>query len=63
MSRVCELCGKKPHAGNKISHSHKKTRRKWLPNIQKVRAITNGSVKRIVVCTSCLQAGKVTKPK
>ena len=45
-----------------VSHSHRRTRRRWNPNIQRVRAVINGSTKRIDVCTGCLKAGKVTKP-
>ena len=33
MSRVCELTGKKPCSGNKVSHSLRRTRRRWLPNL------------------------------
>ncbi len=74
MSRVCEICGKKTQFGNKVSRRGlpkykggiglKTTgisRRKFKPNIQKVRAIVNGGVKRMKVCTSCLAAGKVKK--
>jgi large subunit ribosomal protein L28 len=45
-----------------VSHSHKRNRRRWNPNIQRVRAIVNGSPRRLSVCTSCIKAGKVTKP-
>jgi large subunit ribosomal protein L28 len=61
MSRQCEICGKKPQTGNNVSHAHNLTRRRWLPNLQRVRALVNGVPKRLRVCTSCLQAGKVTK--
>ena len=61
MAAVCEVCGKKPSFGNSISHSHRRTPRRWNPNIQKVRAIVNGSPKRVHVCTSCIKAGKITK--
>jgi len=61
MARVCDVCGKGPVTGNNISHANNKTRRRWLPNLQRVRAIVNGSVKRIRVCTSCLKSGKVKK--
>ncbi|HDK26565.1 MAG TPA: 50S ribosomal protein L28 [Candidatus Atribacteria bacterium] len=57
----CEICGKGPQFGNKISHSHKVTNRKWSPNIQKVKVSIDNTVKRINVCTSCLKAGKVKK--
>jgi large subunit ribosomal protein L28 len=61
MSRQCEICGKKPQFGHRISHAHNVTNRRWLPNLQYVRALVNGAPKRIRVCTSCLQAGKVIK--
>ena len=61
MAKVCEVCGKKPITGNNVSHSHHKTRRRWLPNLQRVRAQVNGAVKRIKVCTNCLKTGKVLK--
>jgi large subunit ribosomal protein L28 len=37
MARVCELTGKKPIVGNKVSHSNIKTKRRFLPNLQKKR--------------------------
>ena len=61
MAKVCEICGKKPITGNNVSHSHHKTRRRWLPNLQMVRAQMDGAVKRIKVCTNCLKSGKVLK--
>jgi len=61
MSKVCEICGKKPMYGNNVSHAHNLTRRRWLPNIQKIRVEVEGEVKRMKVCTSCIQAGKVNK--
>jgi len=62
MAAVCELCGKKPSFGMNLSHSHRRTKRRWDPNIQRVRALVNGTPKRLNVCTSCLRAGRVTKP-
>jgi len=61
MAKICEICGKKPIVGNNVSHSHHKTRRRWLPNLQRVRAQINGTVKRIKVCTNCLKSGKELK--
>lgn len=61
MAAVCELCGKGPGFGNNVSHSNHKTRRRWNPNIQTVRAVVGRTTKRVNVCTSCLKAGKVTK--
>ena len=61
MASVCEVCGKKPTFGNNISHSHRRTRRRWNPNIQSVRAVVGGTPKRLKVCTSCIKAGKVSR--
>jgi large subunit ribosomal protein L28 len=61
MSAVCDVCGKKPSFGKSVSHSHRRTNRRWNPNIQRVRAEVEGTVKRMRVCTSCLKAGKVRK--
>jgi large subunit ribosomal protein L28 len=61
MAQVCELCGKGPQFGNNISHAHNVTRRRWNPNLQSVKAVTNGSSKRVKVCTSCIKTGKVVK--
>jgi large subunit ribosomal protein L28 len=61
MAKVCDVCGKGPITGNNVSHAHNKTRRRWLPNLQKVRAVFNGSVKRIKACTNCIKSGKVQK--
>jgi len=57
----CEVCGKGPSFGHSISHSHIRTKRRWNPNIQRVRAIVSGTPKRLYVCTSCLKAGKVVR--
>ncbi len=61
MASVCDVCGKRPGFGMRVSHSHRRTRRRWNPNIQRVRARVNGGVKRVNVCTGCLKAGKVEK--
>lgn len=63
MSKICEICGKKPLFGNNVSHSHRTSPRRWNPNLQKVNASVDGVKKKISVCTSCLKAGKVTKAK
>ena len=63
MAKKCEICGKGPATGNTVSHAHNKNRRRWLPNLKKVRTVTgNGSVQRIKVCTRCLRSGEVVKP-
>lgn len=61
MSRVCEVCGKGSVSGNQVSHSVRHTKRVWLPNLQKVRAIVNGTPKRLSVCTRCLRSNKVER--
>jgi large subunit ribosomal protein L28 len=61
MARVCDLCGKGPQFGHKVSHAHNVTNRRWNVNIQSVRAIVNGAHKRIRACTSCIRNGKVQK--
>jgi large subunit ribosomal protein L28 len=45
-----------------VSHSHRRTKRRWDPNIQRVRAVVDGTPRRIAVCTSCIRAGRVVKP-
>lgn len=62
MPAVCDICGKHPSFGMRLSHSHRRTKRRWDPNVQRVRALVNGTPRRLAVCTSCLRAGKVTKP-
>lgn len=61
MARRCEVCGKGPSVGNKISHAHNVTKRRWLPNLVSTRALVAGKPKRIRVCARCLKAGKVVK--
>ena len=75
MSKVCEVCGKKPSIGNKVSHRGKAkylggvgtkitgiTRRQFRPNLQKVRVTTaNGTHKTMRVCVQCIRSGAVTK--
>ena len=61
MSQVCDNCGKRPASGNNVSHANNKTKRRWLPNLQRVRASVKGTVKYLRVCTRCLRSGKVQK--
>jgi len=74
MSRRCDICGKGPRVGHKIvrrgkakkaggvgQHITGKTKRRWLPNIQKTKVIIDGVPRRVNVCTGCLKAGKVLK--
>lgn len=62
MASVCEVCGKGPRFGMSLSHSHRRTKRRWNPNIQRVRAIVKGSPRRVNACTACIKSGKVVKP-
>lgn len=63
MGRECEICGKKPMFGNKVSHAHNVSKRRWNPNLKTVRAVQpRGGVKRVTVCVDCITAGKVAKP-
>jgi large subunit ribosomal protein L28 len=61
MARVCEVCGRGPQFGNKISHANNVTKRRWNLNLQSVRAVIKGSTKRLRVCTSCIRSGKIQK--
>lgn len=61
MSKRCELCGKEPSRGNKVSHAHNLTKRRWLPNLQRVNAVVDGSKRHMTVCTKCLKKGLVVK--
>ncbi|MDR2538838.1 MAG: 50S ribosomal protein L28 [Bifidobacteriaceae bacterium] len=59
MTTKCDICAKSKVFGNNVSHSHRKTRRTWKPNLQTVRRTINGTPKRITVCASCYKAAKV----
>lgn len=61
MASVCDVCGKGPVFGNNVSFSHRRTRRRFNPNIQTVHAMVKGTRKRLSVCTSCIKAGKVSR--
>jgi large subunit ribosomal protein L28 len=61
MAAVCDICGKKPFFGEQVSHSQRSTKRRWNPNIQRVRALIEGRAKRVNVCVSCLKANKVQR--
>jgi large subunit ribosomal protein L28 len=61
MAKRCDVCGKGPASGNNVSHSMRKTRRRWLPNLQSVRIRERGTVKTARVCTVCLKSKRVTR--
>ncbi|MBR5155640.1 MAG: 50S ribosomal protein L28 [Clostridia bacterium] len=57
----CEVCGKEMKFGIKVSHSHRRSNRTWKPNIRRVRAVVDGTPKRVYVCSRCLRSGKVQR--
>jgi large subunit ribosomal protein L28 len=61
MALMCDICGKGPQFGNRISHAHNVTKRRWDPNLRRVRALVNGAHRTLRVCASCIRAGKVVK--
>ena len=61
MSKMCAICGKKPMTGSHISHAHNVTPRRFNPNLQRVRTLSEGRVKKIMVCTGCIKSGRVQK--
>jgi large subunit ribosomal protein L28 len=61
VASVCDVCGKGPVFGNNVSFSHRRTRRRWNPNIQRRRTTVGGTSKRVNVCTSCIKAGKIAR--
>ena len=61
MAKICAICGKGPSFGNNVIHANNKTRTVWYPNLQKVKAVKNGSVRSIKVCTRCIRSGVVKK--
>ena len=62
MAAVCEFCAKKPHFSYQVSFSHRRSKRRWAPNVQRIRIFEGGRVRRADVCTSCIKAGKVQRP-
>jgi large subunit ribosomal protein L28 len=61
MARTCEVCGKHPSTGNRVSHANNKSKRLWRPNLQRVRANLKGTIRHILACTRCIRSGKVLK--
>jgi large subunit ribosomal protein L28 len=61
MSKRCDVCDKGPQFGNRVSHANNRTRRRFEPNLQAVRAQISGRAQRVKVCTRCLKAGKIVK--
>ncbi|HUY41042.1 MAG TPA: 50S ribosomal protein L28 [Candidatus Dormibacteraeota bacterium] len=61
MAKFCEICGKGPKAGNRVSHAMNKTKRRWLPNLQSVKIDDHGTHRTARVCTACLRSKRVTR--
>ena len=62
MAQRCDICGKGPQFGNRVSHAHNVTHRRFNPNLQSSGRPGKGTHRRVRVCTRCLRSGKVTKP-
>ncbi len=62
MSYTCDLCGKGPVVGNNVSHANNHTKRRWKPNLRRVRTVQQGTIRYLRVCTRCLRSGLVVKP-
>jgi len=61
VAQRCDVCGKGPMFGNRVSHAHNLTHRVWNPNLQRVRALVDGRVRNLDVCTRCLRGNRVQK--
>lgn len=62
MAKSCSVCSKGYQKGHKISHAHNVSIKRWQPNLQKLRVVlANGGSRRVWVCTSCIQRGKIAK--
>jgi len=61
VAKVCAFCGKGVQFGRRISHAHNVTRRKFQPNLHRMRVKIGESTKRVYVCTRCLRSGKVSR--
>ena len=61
MAKKCTVCGKGPMVGHHVSHAHNLTKRRFLPNLHKMKVELDGKVQKAYVCTRCLRSDKVTK--
>jgi len=61
MAAACDICGRKPWFGKQVSKSHRRTNRRWNPNVQRVRTVIGGTPKHVNACTRCIKAGKVKR--
>ncbi|MEO8274645.1 MAG: 50S ribosomal protein L28 [Thermoanaerobaculia bacterium] len=62
MAKQCTICGKATVTGRKVSHAHNVTSRTWEPNLRSIKALIDGTVKRVRVCARCIRSGKVQRP-
>ncbi len=61
MAKRCDICGKGPQVGYAVSHAHNLTKKRWMPNLKKLRIQEKNKTHYAYVCTKCLRAGKVVK--
>lgn len=61
MARVCDLCGKGSMPGHNVSHAKNRSKRRWYPNLHKVRVEVEGQIKTLKICTRCLKSDRVKK--
>ena len=61
MSRVCDMCGKGKQIGCNVSHANNKTRKEWLPNLQTVKILQEGTRKKAKLCAKCIKKGNFQK--
>lgn len=62
--RVCDICGKGVQSGHNVSHSNRKTKRTWVPNLQYKTMEIKGEKVRVRICTRCMRnTAKVQKVK
>lgn len=55
MSGRCEVCERKPMHGNNVSFSQRRTRRRFVLNVQRRRVEINGALRTVNICTRCLR--------
>ncbi len=57
----CDICGKAPTVGNRVSHANNRTKRRWLPNVQRINALVNGKPQKVTICSKCLRSNRAVK--
>ena len=57
----CAICEKAAHFGNNVSHSHRRSNRIWKANVKSVKVKTEGGVRTMYICTSCLRSNFVER--